>query len=230
MRRRPMILGLERQERVDRRDRRGIVAPDPDFASPGKRVSQVTNHGAPGGHHRGAGDRLRMHEAGKGEIAPGKPDRDVLHVSPDRGGPGGIDAVALQHDPPPFGQRLKHMRRAVLVHAHGDSAFAAVQRRGALGVVWYPDPYTPSRGYLSFGVDHADQVPWLTLAPRTIDGKEPTFAFILSLREGIALRNRLAAAEHPGDVTDQPAHAGCDAPNRGAELQRRGPETPRRNP
>jgi hypothetical protein len=74
---------------------------------------------------------------------------------------------------------------------------AAVQRRGALGVVWYPDPYTPSRGYLSFGVDQPDQIPWLTLATRQIDGKDPTFAFILSLREGVALRNRLAAAAAP---------------------------------
>jgi hypothetical protein len=73
----------------------------------------------------------------------------------------------------------------------------AVQRRGALGVIWYPDPYTPSRGYLSFGVDQPDQVPWLTLSTRQIDGKDPTFAFILSLREGVALRNRLAASRSP---------------------------------
>ena len=73
----------------------------------------------------------------------------------------------------------------------------AVQRRGALGVVWYPDPYTPSRGFLSFGVDQPDQVPWLTLSTRRVDGKDPTFAFILSLREGVALRNRVAASTTP---------------------------------
>jgi len=73
----------------------------------------------------------------------------------------------------------------------------AVQRRGALGVIWYPDPYTPSRGFLSFGADQPDQVPWLTLSTRQIDGKDPTFAFILSLREGIALRNRIAASRAP---------------------------------
>ena len=73
----------------------------------------------------------------------------------------------------------------------------AVQRRGALGVVWYPDPYTPSRGYLSYGTDNPDQIPWLTLATRQVDGKDPTFAFVLSLRQGIALRNRLAAAREP---------------------------------
>ncbi len=73
----------------------------------------------------------------------------------------------------------------------------AVQRRGALGVIWYPDPYTPSRGFLSFGVDQPDQVPWLTLSTRRIDGKDITFAFILSLREGVALRNRLASSSTP---------------------------------
>jgi hypothetical protein len=73
----------------------------------------------------------------------------------------------------------------------------AVQRHGALGVIWYPDPYTPSRGFLSFGVDQPDQVPWLTLATRRVDGKDITFAFILSLREGVALRNRVAAAKTP---------------------------------
>ena len=73
----------------------------------------------------------------------------------------------------------------------------AVQRHGALGVVWYPDPYTPSRGFLSFGVDQPDQVPWLTLSTRRVDGKDPTFAFILSLREGVALRNRVAASTTP---------------------------------
>ncbi|MGH7720307.1 MAG: M28 family peptidase, partial [Gemmatimonadaceae bacterium] len=73
----------------------------------------------------------------------------------------------------------------------------AVQRRGAAGVVWYPDPYTPSRGYLSFGVDQPTTVPWLSLSTRVIDGKEPTFAFVLSLRQGVALRNRLAASRTP---------------------------------
>src|SRR6266550_7806814 len=72
----------------------------------------------------------------------------------------------------------------------------AVQRRGAAGVIWYPDPYTPSRGFLSFS-DQPTMVPWLTIPTQAIDGKLPTFAFILSLREGIALHNRIAAARAP---------------------------------
>src|SRR6185437_13347055 len=58
---------------------------------------------------------------------------------------------------------------------------AAVQRRGAAGVIWYPDPYTPSRGFFSFG-DQPTMVPWLTLSTQPIDGKLPTFAFVISLR------------------------------------------------
>ena len=88
--------------------------------------------------------------------------------------------------------------KIVLTHGDLNGVMAeAVQRRGALGVIWYPDPYTPSRGYLSFGLDNPDQIPWLTLATRQVNGKDPTFAFILSLRGGVALRNRLAAAREP---------------------------------
>lgn len=96
-------------------------------------------------------------------------------------------------------QRANVAGRIVLTTGDLNRVMAeAVQRRGGLGVVWYPDPYTPSRGFLSFGVDQPDQIPWLTLSTRRIDGKDPTFAFILSLREGIALRNRVAAASAAG--------------------------------
>lgn len=90
--------------------------------------------------------------------------------------------------------------KVVLVHGGvadlGRVMVEAVQQRGAAGVVWYPDPYTPSRGYFSFG-DQPTMVPWLTLSTQPLDGKLPTFAFVLSLREGVALRNRLAASPTP---------------------------------
>ncbi|MDQ6829327.1 MAG: M28 family metallopeptidase [Gemmatimonadota bacterium] len=73
----------------------------------------------------------------------------------------------------------------------------AVIRRGAAGVVWYPDPYTPSRGFLSFGIDQPDVVPWFTIDTAAVDGKLPTFAFILSLRQALPLHNRLAASRTP---------------------------------
>jgi hypothetical protein len=71
-----------------------------------------------------------------------------------------------------------------------------VQRRGAAGVIWYPDPYTPSKGFFSFS-DQPTMVPWLTIPTQAVDGKLPTFAFVLSLREGIALHNRIAASRVP---------------------------------
>ena len=86
----------------------------------------------------------------------------------------------------------------VLTHGNLNGAMRdAVERRGAAGVVWYPDPYTPSRAFLSYGVDMPDQVPWLTVDTLGADGKSPTFAFVLSLREGVALHNRLAASRTP---------------------------------
>ncbi|HEY2852484.1 MAG TPA: M28 family peptidase [Gemmatimonadaceae bacterium] len=72
----------------------------------------------------------------------------------------------------------------------------AVQRRGAAGVIWYPDPYTPSKGFFSFS-DQPTMIPWLTIPTQAVDGKLPTFAFVLSLREGIALHNRLATSRVP---------------------------------
>jgi hypothetical protein len=71
-----------------------------------------------------------------------------------------------------------------------------VQRRGAAGVIWYPDPYTPSKGFFSFS-DQPTMIPWLTIPTQVVDGKQPTFAFVLSLREGIALHNRIAASRVP---------------------------------
>ena len=120
MRRRAMILGLECQELVDSGERGGIVGANPDFPSPGKGIGPIPDERAPGGHHHGAGDLLGMHEPWETEIPPGEPVRNVRHVGADGGGPGGIDAVALQHDPPPIGQGLEHMRGGVLIHAHGD--------------------------------------------------------------------------------------------------------------
>jgi hypothetical protein len=67
----------------------------------------------------------------------------------------------------------------------------AVGERGALGVVWYPDPYDPeSAGY-------PDQLGWLRALSRGSDDFEPTFAFGLSLRQGLALRSRLRSSESP---------------------------------
>jgi hypothetical protein len=84
-----------------------------------------------------------------------------------------------------------------IVLTHGPLAAVmreAVGRRGALGVVWYPSPYFEGSGTVPAGFDRPDQLRWISVPARGDDGYEPTFAFGLSLRQGISLRNRVAAA------------------------------------
>ena len=73
----------------------------------------------------------------------------------------------------------------------------AVGNRGALGLVWYPSPYTAANGIDGSGVSRPDQIRWASISPTAVGGKEPTFAFILSTRQGVELRNRVVAAAAP---------------------------------
>ncbi len=65
----------------------------------------------------------------------------------------------------------------------------AVWKRGALGVVYYN---------AARGLDHPDQVAWTRLNSHPPSGKENTFAFSLSYRAGMELRQRLAPRPKPG--------------------------------
>jgi hypothetical protein len=65
----------------------------------------------------------------------------------------------------------------------------AVGERRALGVVWYPSPLRTQN------VGYPDQINWSGVGGGA--GFEPTFAFILSLRQGLALRERLRVARTP---------------------------------
>ena len=67
----------------------------------------------------------------------------------------------------------------------------AVESHGALGVIWYPNPF----GQRSTA--YPDQLRWIRVATEGSDGYEPTFAFGLSLRQGLALRYRLARSREP---------------------------------
>ncbi len=77
-----------------------------------------------------------------------------------------------------------------------DTMQGAVCERGALGVVWYPSPFTPDRGTNGAGIARPDQLRWLR-TPGGSEECEPTWAFGLSLRQGLGLRERLARAEGP---------------------------------
>jgi hypothetical protein len=65
----------------------------------------------------------------------------------------------------------------------------AVGEGGALGVIAYPSPFG---GQSEF----PDQLRWARV-PSSAGDYEPTFAFNLSLRQGLALRNRIASSESP---------------------------------
>nr|BCX01811.1 MAG: hypothetical protein KatS3mg041_1857 [Bacteroidota bacterium] len=75
-----------------------------------------------------------------------------------------------------------------IVLAHGPLAAVvrqAVRNRGALGVVWFPDPNQERN------MSYPDQVHWARLPTDLPDGTSGTFAFVLSVRQGLALRARL---------------------------------------
>ncbi len=85
--------------------------------------------------------------------------------------------------------------KIVLTHGVMNAVMtAAVLERGAAGLVWFPDPASPPNGINGSGVSRPDQVRWVSLPPTAVDGREPTFAFVLSVRQGVDLRNQLAAA------------------------------------
>ncbi len=76
--------------------------------------------------------------------------------------------------------------RVVLAFGSASSvAKAAVDARGALGLVLRPDPET--------GWAHPDQVRWTALPERSGPAEKPTFAFVLSHRQGVDLAKRCAA-------------------------------------
>ena len=65
--------------------------------------------------------------------------------------------------------------------------------RGAAGIVAFVDADAPPNGIVGAGLARPDQVPWIQLTRGAVDGREPTFGFSLSLRQGLALRRRLRA-------------------------------------
>ena len=69
--------------------------------------------------------------------------------------------------------------------------------KGAAGIVWYPSPFYEGSGIDGSGFNMPDQVRWLSVPSGQIEGKEPTFAFVLSTRQGAELHNRLARSTTP---------------------------------
>jgi hypothetical protein len=79
-----------------------------------------------------------------------------------------------------------------IVLASGSAATVmneAVWKRGALGVIYYN---------AARGISYPDQVAWTRLNPRPPEGKQNTFAFSISYRAGMELKQRLAPRATPG--------------------------------
>ena len=88
--------------------------------------------------------------------------------------------------------------KVVLTYASIGSAMQQiVAGRGAAGIVWYPSPFYEGTGIDGSGFNMPDQIRWLSVPSGQVGGKDPTFAFVLSLRQGVELRNLLAAAKTP---------------------------------
>jgi hypothetical protein len=85
------------------------------------------------------------------------------------------------------------------------SSFRAMRRGvcegGALGVVWYPSPFSPDFGTQGAGLSRPDQLRWTRVeSDGTDDECEATWQFSLSARQGVALRDRLQQSDEPVEV------------------------------
>jgi len=71
----------------------------------------------------------------------------------------------------------------------------AVWKRGALGIVYYNAVR---------GIGYPDQIAWTRVNPRPPEGKQNTFAFSISNRAGMELKQRLQPRQTPGSEEWQP--------------------------
>ncbi len=88
--------------------------------------------------------------------------------------------------------------KIVLTYGSIDAAMReAVWNRGALGVIWYPDPLGTMSVASAAGFSEPDQLRWGSVPSQGTDGNDPTFAFVLSVRQGVLLSNRVAQSAVP---------------------------------
>jgi len=81
----------------------------------------------------------------------------------------------------------------------------AVWNRKAAGIIWFPDPEGRT-GFGEYNIVHPDQIRWMRVPIEGPDDQESTFAFILSLRQGLELLRKIRNAHEPLQV-----HAYIDA-------------------
>lgn len=94
-----------------------------------------------------------------------------------------------------------------VVLAHGSAGAVveqAVWKRGASGIIYFPDP--DGLEYPLNSLDHPDQIKWVSLPRSDGSDRSPTFAFVLTEREGRSLRSLIATSSSRVQV-----HARVDA-------------------
>jgi len=72
----------------------------------------------------------------------------------------------------------------------------AVWERGAAGLIWFPDPEGRT-GFGDHNISHPDQIRWMRVPIEGPDGEQGTFAFVLSLRQGLDLLRTMRNSEEP---------------------------------
>jgi hypothetical protein len=88
----------------------------------------------------------------------------------------------------------------------GNAMTECVAKRHAAGVIWFPSPFAAGNGIDGGGPTRFDQVRWTSIASEDPSEGPLTFAFVLSLRQGLNLRAKVAASSAPLKV-----HAKVDA-------------------
>lgn len=99
----------------------------------------------------------------------------------------------------------------------------AVWERGALGIIGFPDPNAPD--YPVNSLNRPDQIRWTSIPLESAAGKPGTFAFQISARQGIELRNLLqshsevaASVEIEAEFGEEPWQVMVEAFIRGKEI------------
>ena len=105
-----MIRALERQELVDRLERRGVPRRQAELRPARPVRCDVLDHGGQARHLRRTRDRLRVNQERRREVAAAELIRDLAPVGPDGPHAGGVAGTrTFEDDPSTARKRLEHM-------------------------------------------------------------------------------------------------------------------------
>jgi hypothetical protein len=128
-----VIVTLEGEELVNRRDRGGVSTAQPYDAAARNCVGRVSDDRSARYHLASSGNLTSMHEPGQREVAATEGAGDPLHVGTNLSYTGGIARVTLEDDAASIRQRLESVERSVLIDAHGYMPARLHPGEGAVG-------------------------------------------------------------------------------------------------